>query len=307
MKCGSKVAEAAEEAPKPLNLEEQFTAFEQALPTAFREQLLSGVEGENRLLTILFADMSDSVATTAQMQPEDAANLVNSVLKAMVDALLKYEGRIGRFVGDGVVAFFGAPQAHENDPERAILSALEIREAVQKLGLNVTVGVNTGEVYVGAVGSEQHQEFTAMGPAVNLAARLEQSAEPGQILVGEATHRHTRRMFEFSPLSLQVKGFAQPVAAYEVVRVLPRPEKVRGIEGLRAELIGRDEEFAKLKDALEEVRRGRGQIVSLIGEAGVGKSRLVSELKVTEGRKQKAEGSQGESEGSTAYCLLPTG
>src|SRR5205823_2833846 len=128
-------------------------------------------------------------------------------------------------------------------------------------------------------GSEQHQEVTVMGTVVNLAARLQKQAEPGQVLVGEATHRLTRRAFAFTPLSFSLKGVAQPVAAYAVERALPRPEKARGIEGLRAELIGRDGELAKLKEALAELLQGRGQIVTLIGEAGVGKSRLVAELK----------------------------
>ena len=139
-----------------------------------------------------------------------------------------------------MLAVFGAPQAHENDPERAIRAALEIREAAQELGLNVTAGINTGPVYVGEVGGKQHLERTVMGPAVNLASRLQDEAAPGQILVGEATYRPARCAFQFAPVSLAVKGIARPVLAYSVERALPRPEKVRGIEGLRAGLIGRD-------------------------------------------------------------------
>jgi len=169
-----------------------------------------------------------------------------------VDVLLKYEGRVDRFLGDGLLAVFGVPAAHESDPERAILAALEIREAAGELGLEVTAGINTGEVYAGGVGSEQHREVTVMGPVVNLAARLQGHAAPGQILVGEATHRHTRRAFAFAPLSLELKGIAHPVTAYAVERALPRPEKARGIEGLRAELIGRDGGLARLTDALAE-------------------------------------------------------
>src|SRR5207244_4211897 len=147
-----------------LVLAEQFASFQQALPAALRDQLLAQPEGENRLLTILFADLTGSVQTTAHLHPEDAAALVNEVLKAMVDAIVQYAGRINRFLGDAVLAFFGTPQAHENDPERAILAALQIRAGVQTLGLTVTVGINTGEVYLGGVGTAQHQEFTAMGP-----------------------------------------------------------------------------------------------------------------------------------------------
>ena len=240
--------------------------------------------GETRVLTILFADLTGSVQRTAHLYPEDAAALVNDVLTTMVDAILKCEGRINRLLGDAVLAFFGSPVAHENDPERAILAALDLRAAVQKLGLNVTVGINMGQVYLGAIGAEQHQEITAQGPVVNLAARLREKAQPGQILVGEAVYRQTRRAFEFAQHLVEAKGFAEPVAAYEVVRPLPRPEKLRGIEGVRAPLIGRDAEFAQLEEALTAVLGGRGQLVALIGEAGVGKSRLIGELRaVTHG------------------------
>lgn len=282
--CGASLAAATSApstptSPRAPSLQEQFATLQQALPASLRDHLLTQVEGENRLVTVLFADMSRSVQTTAGLPPDEAAEVVNRLLRLMVDALLKYEGRVDRFLGDGVLAVFGTPRAHESDPERAILAALEIRETARQLGLEVTAGINTGEVYVGGVGSERHQEVTVMGPVVNLASRLQGQAEPGQILIGEATYRLTRRAFAAVPLSLEVKGIAQPITAYSVERTLPRPEKARGIEGLRAELIGRDQELAELKEALAEVQRGRGQMVSLIGEAGVGKSRLVAELK----------------------------
>ncbi|HUX87383.1 MAG TPA: adenylate/guanylate cyclase domain-containing protein, partial [Chloroflexota bacterium] len=279
--CGARLtSEASTPTPPPtVTLEEKFSSFQQNLPSAFREQLLAPAEGENRTITILFADLSASVKTIAALQPEDAAGLVNQVLQAMVDAILKYEGRINRMLGDGVLAFFGVPQAHENDPERAIRAALELRDAVQALGLNVTAGINTGEVYLGSVGPEQHHEFTALGATINLASRLQGKAQPGQILVGEVTYRQCRRAFEFEASIVELKGLSEPVTAYEVLRFLPRPDKVRGLEGLQADLIGREAELGKLLDAFAEVRQGRGQIVNLIGEAGLGKSRLVAELK----------------------------
>jgi class 3 adenylate cyclase len=235
-----------------LVLEEQFSAFRQALPASLQGHLFTQPEGENRALTILFADLTGSVRTTAGLHPEDAAALIDQVLKAMVDAILKYEGRINRLLGDAVLAFFGTPVAHENDPERAILAALELRDAVQALGLNVTAGINTGEVYLGSIGADAHREITAQGEVVNLAARLREKAQPGQILVGETVHRQTQRAFAFARHAVQAKGFAESVAAYEVVRALPRPEKVRGIEGLRADLIGREKELGALLDALAD-------------------------------------------------------
>src|SRR5262249_55221908 len=139
--------------------------------------------------------------------------------------------------------------------------------------------INTGDLYLGAVGTDAHREMTAMGTAINLAARLREKAQPGEILVGAATQQNTRRAFRFAERSIEAKGFPDPVRAYLVESRLDHPEKAGGIEGLRADLIGRDEELGKLHDALVEVQRGRGQMVTLIGDAGVGKSRLVADLR----------------------------
>ncbi|NIV38739.1 MAG: AAA family ATPase, partial [Anaerolineae bacterium] len=234
---------------------------------------------EIRMVSILFADMSHSVETTWDLQPEETAELVNRLLEVMVAVLLKYEARVDRFLGDGLLAVFGVPHLHEDDPERAVRAALEIQSAAQELALGVTIGINTGPVYFGRMGSEAHQEITVMGPAVNLAARLQGQAETGQILVGAVTYRQTQRAFRFRPHSVAIKGIPEPVQAYEAVRLRRRPQKSYGLEGLRAELIGRDEELGKLKAVLAQLRQGGGQMVSLIGEAGVGKSRLVAELK----------------------------
>lgn len=282
-KCGARLTQETPPSVVVPKLEDVHAELQRSMPKSLAEKFQSvtpTIEGENRILSILFGDISGSVPITEKMSPEDAADLINECLKMMVDVILKYEGSINRFLGDCVLAFFGTPITRENDSERAILAALEMREAVTELNLNISTGINTGMVYVGSMGPDEHREFTAMGTAVNLAARLEGAAEPGQILVGEATYRLTRRAFEFQPLApLTLKGIAEPVSAYEVLKVLPQPEKIRGIEGLRAEMIGREKEFADLKECMDELLAGRGQIVSIIGEAGVGKSRLATELK----------------------------
>src|SRR5262249_10514814 len=154
-RCGSRTSAASMEA--------QFAAMQRAMPDSLRDQLMTDADSENRVLTILFADLTGSVRSTRDLAPEEAAARVNDVLKAMVDAVLAYDGRINRLLGDAVLAFFGTPIAHENDPERAILAALRIRESAQRLGFDVTVGINTGELYLGAVGSDAHHEVTAMG------------------------------------------------------------------------------------------------------------------------------------------------
>jgi uncharacterized protein with von Willebrand factor type A (vWA) domain len=153
-------------------------------------------QDETRLLTILFADLTSSVGTTAGMDPEETATFLDRVLAVMAQAVAEHDGRIESYLGDGILAFFGTPRAHEDDPARAILAALQIRQRLQAMGLDATAGIETGEVFLGRVGSTVHQEFGARGHVINLAARLQAKAEPGQILVGAATHRLARDEFE---------------------------------------------------------------------------------------------------------------
>jgi class 3 adenylate cyclase len=169
---------------------------------------LSALEDKMRLVTILCADMSHAVETMWPDQPEETADLMKHLLTTMEQILGKYQARVDRFLGNGLLAVFGAPQLHEDDPERAIRAALEIRAVAQELGLGVSMGINTGVVYFGRLDAEAHQDITVMGPVVNLAARLQAQAEAGQILVGTATYRHTQRAFRFSPLLLTSKEAA---------------------------------------------------------------------------------------------------
>jgi len=236
------------------------------------------LEAEKRLGTILFADMSDSVAFTRHLHPEDAITLINKVLRVMAEAIFNHGGRVDRFLGDGALGVFGVTQTHESDPERAILAALQLRSAAREFGIAVTVGINTGDVYSGGVGSQQYQERTVMGPVVNIASRLQSQAAAGEILVGETTYRLARRAFRFASREVEVKGLPQPIAAYSVERVLARPTS-RPLGSRPAELVGRGAELAALLEAAEAARSGRGQIVTLVGEPGVGKSRLVAELR----------------------------
>ena len=213
-------------------LEEQFDVMQKYLPSSVREKLSVAADGENRIVTVLLADMTSSVETTKDLPPEEAAELVSKLLKTMIDVLSKYECRIDNIVGDEVVAVFGVPQTHENDPERAILAALEVKQEVQKIGLNVSVGINTGEVYFGGLGSDEHQKHTVYGNVVNMAARLQGAAGAGEIIVGEATYRHARRSFEFTECSLEnVKGVEGPVVAFRVERVLTVWRRYEGSKG----------------------------------------------------------------------------
>jgi class 3 adenylate cyclase/tetratricopeptide (TPR) repeat protein len=248
------------------------------------------LEGERRNVTILFCDVQGSTAASERLDPEDWTEIMNGVFSTMIQPVYHFEGTVARLMGDAILAFFGAPVSHEDDPQRAVLAGLEIiagfeayREQVtQRWGvdINLRVGINSGLVVVGAVGSDQRTEYTAMGDAINVAARMEQTAEPGTVQIGEDTYRAVAPYFEVQELGgVRVKGKRDPVQAYRVLHQKRAPDRARGIAGLQAPLVGRDREMATLRNAVENLRQGRGQIVCLLGEAGLGKSRLIEELR----------------------------
>ena len=222
------------------------------------------------------------VGLAGEADPEAAATGVDRLLTSLEMLLGRYEASLDRVLGDSVIAVFGARQLHEDDAERAVQAARALveetrRQAGRRSAPQVSVGVATGEAYFGPVGRGGQATHSVLGPLVNRAARLQGRAAAGQVLADQATYRRTHQAFAYrSPDSAGTPASAQ---AYEVAGALARPAKTRGIEGLRAELIGRDEELAKLEAALARVRAGQGQVVSLISEAGLGKSRLVAELK----------------------------
>ncbi len=283
MACGANVARP--DAPVPGLVPPKLEDMQERLyiPEPLRQRMDAAARelaGENRLVTALFADISGFTALSQTLPTESVVEKVNECFRLVTDTVYRYEGSINRFIGDCVLAFFGAPLAHENDPERAVRAALEMKDAVSGLGLSISVGINTGMTYFGPIGTERHVEVSAYGPDVNLAKRLEEAARPGQVLVGRGTYRLTRKTFDFVRLEpMSVKGVEAPVTVYEAVGVSERPEKLRGIEGLRARMIGREREFHDLKEAADQWLSGRGQMVSVIGEAGIGKSRLVAELR----------------------------
>jgi len=285
MDCGEKldgVAPAKSDAPMP-KLEDMHAQLQNLIPDELAQKYMSAEQqatGENRPITALFADISGFTPLSNTQSSEFVFQLVQDCFKQLVGVVARYEGSISGFRGDGLLALFGAPILHENDAERAILTALDMRDAMQEQGLGVSIGVNTAMMTVGEIQTQLHSEYTAYGTDINLAKRLQESAQPGQILVGTGTHRLTRRMFDFDMIqSLSVKGFQEPVTAYTVRHVKEHPEKLRGIEGLRVRMIGREHEFTDLKEATDAWLSGHGQISCIIGEAGIGKSRLVSELR----------------------------
>lgn len=248
------------------------------------------MQGERRVVTILLCDVKGSTAMAEQLDPEDWAEIMNEAFGYLIKPVYRYEGTLARLMGDAILAFFGAPIAHEDDPQRAILAGLDIVNDIQpfceeiraeyNLDFNVRVGINTGPVVVGEMGSDLAVEYTAMGDAANLAARMEATAQPGTVQISESTYKLVEPVFDLEHLgAIEVKGKSDPVETYRVLGRKAAPGKLRGIEGLEAPLIGRDDEFEEMRQALTELRQGRGGIVNLIGEAGLGKSRLIEELK----------------------------
>ncbi len=246
--------------------------------------------GERRIVTMLFCDVKGSTAAAATLDPEEWAGIINGAFEHMIAPVYRYEGTVARLMGDGILAFFGAPLAHEDDPQRAILAGLGIIDSLQPyreqvkaewdIDINVRVGINTGLVVVGAVGSDLRMEYSALGDAINMAARMEQAAEPGTILIAEPTYKLVAPLFHVQVIdNLSVKGRVEPVTAYRVTGATDQTQSLRGLDGLDSPMIGRDAELDRLTEAIAAAANGSGQIVSVMGEAGLGKSRLVDEAR----------------------------
>jgi class 3 adenylate cyclase/tetratricopeptide (TPR) repeat protein len=246
------------------------------------------MEGERRVVTMLFCDVKGSTAMAETLDAEDWAEIMNGAFERLIAPVYRYEGTLARLMGDAIFAFFGAPIAHEDDPQRAVWAGLDIvsgiagyKERVRAergLDLDVRVGINTGPVMVGQVGSDLRLEYTAMGDAVNVAARMEQTADPGTVQITAETHRLVEPLFDLEARGgIEVKGKAEPVEAYRVLGRRADPGPTRGMRG--SPLVGRDREMEELRGAVEEAQSGGGRIVSLVGEAGLGKSRLVDETR----------------------------
>ncbi len=284
---------------------EQFDAQRDQLGDAATDAALAGLRqrladldaadkdaGERRVVTVLFCDVVGSTALAEQMDPERWRMLMNETFNHLTPPVDEYDGTIARLMGDAILAFFGAPTAHEDDPQRAILAALRMHENIrplrerlrreQDLDFNIRVGINTGLAVVGDVGSLQHGEYTAMGDAVNVAARMEQTAAPGTVQIGGGTYALVEPLFDIEPLGgITVKGKSEPVQAYRILGMKVKPGSLRGlgVHGISGSLIGREQELQRAAAAVERLNDGEGGILAIVGEAGIGKSRLLAELR----------------------------
>ena len=263
-------------------------------PKHLAEKILtsrSALEGERKQVTVLFVDVSGFTSLSERLDPEDVHRLMTRAFELMLEEVHRYEGTVNQFLGDGIMALFGAPIAHEDHAQRAVHAALGLRRALEayqdelqrKGGITFQVrqGVNTGLVVVGSIGTDLRMDYTAVGDTTNIAARLQQAADRGRILISEATHRLVEGYFHTRALgALQLKGKAEPVRGWEVIAA----RQARGRLDVEAErgltpYVGRDRELRQLFEAFEKAKAGHGQVVFVVGEPGIGKSRLLYEFR----------------------------
>ena len=264
------------------------------IPRFLADKILTArgaIEGERKLVTVFFADVANYTSISEKLDPEEVHQIMDGCFKLLMDEIHRYEGTIDKFTGDGVMALFGAPVSHEDHAQRACYAALAIQRAMQGYGNRVQqeygvefkmrVGLDSGQVIVGSVGNDLKMDYTAIGDPVNLASRMESMTEPGSILVSGDTQRTARDYFRFKALgSVSVKGKEEAVEAH----VLLEPTGIETRIGASVargltKFVGRQREIGALKETFEKARSGSGQVVGVVGEAGVGKSRLLIEFR----------------------------
>jgi class 3 adenylate cyclase/tetratricopeptide (TPR) repeat protein len=248
-------------------------------------------EGERKYVTVLFSDLSGYTAMSERLDPEEVKEIISRIFGEIAQVVTKYEGFIEKFIGDAVVALFGVPKAHEDDPLRAIRAAREIHDLVEGISpqleervgqpLSMHTGINTGLVVTGEVDLEKGTHGVA-GDTINLASRLSTLATAAEILVGQETYRQAEGHFTFEHIEpTKLKGKAQPVPVYKVLSAKERPITTHRPSGLRADFIGRRVELSQLNEAVQRLLEGKGTVFSICGDAGTGKSRLLEEFKAT--------------------------
>jgi class 3 adenylate cyclase len=263
------------------------------IPGHLAEKILqsrTALEGERKQVTVLFADLKGSLELLADRDPEEARQLLDPVIERMIEAVHRYEGTVNQVMGDGIMALFGAPLAHEDHAVRACYAALRMQESVTRYGdemqrshgvpVQIRIGLNSGEVVVRAIDSSLHMDYTAVGQTTHLAARMEQMAKPGSVLITAETLRLAEGLVQVRPLGpVPVKGLAHPVEVFELIGAMPTRTRLQAAaaRGL-TRFVGRQAELEALRQAMERTATGHGQIVAVIGEPGVGKTRLFYEF-----------------------------
>ena len=289
------------------------------VPPALMDKIRNagGIQNERRIVSILFCDLVGSSSRAETMDPEEWTDIANGAFDYIIPPVYNYEGFIARMMGDGILAFFGAPISHEDDPERAILAGLEILAAIKEYStfiqekwgfeINVRIGINTGLVVVGEMGSDLRVEYTAMGDAINVASRMETSATPGTIQVTQGTFKHVSYMFDAKTNGqVSVKGKAEPITTFEILRKKPSIERHSKMSYL-ANFVEREKELNHLRQLIEKVEDGSSQICWISGEAGLGKSRLILELRNNLDLEGKLRDNSGNSADDKKFYWFETG
>jgi class 3 adenylate cyclase len=285
-KCGQPVMSLAAAAVK-------FPSPDSYTPKHLAEKILtskSALEGERKQVTVLFADLKGSMELLADRDPEEARKILDPVLEHMMEAVHRYEGTVNQVMGDGIMALFGAPVAHEDHAVRACYAALRMQESVKRyadgvfrrfgIPVEILVGLNSGEVVVRAIGSDLHMDYTAVGQTTHLAARMEQMARPGTILLAPDTLALAEGFVQVTSRGpVPVKGLPAPIEIFALTGTSPVRSRLHAAasRGL-TRFVGRDAEIGLLRQALGRTGGGHGQVVAVVGEPGVGKSRLVWEF-----------------------------
>jgi class 3 adenylate cyclase/tetratricopeptide (TPR) repeat protein len=292
--CGRPLAGASTPAPsRPAEADSRFSSPDLYTPRHLAERILTSktaVEGERKQVTVLFADIKGSMELLADRDPEEARKILDPVLERMMEAVHRYEGTVNQVMGDGIMALFGAPLAHEDHAVRACYAALRMQDAIRRyteemrraqgIEVQIRVGLNSGDVVVRSIGSDLRMDYTAVGQTTHLAARMEQLAPPGAIRLTADTVRLAEGFVQLAPLGpIPVKGLAEPVEVFELtgaaaIRTRLQAARARGL----TRFVGRDAEMDQIRQAAEQARRGRGQVVAVVGDPGVGKSRLFHEF-----------------------------
>jgi len=294
--CGYKVSNRIERTPEDLSLDEKLTKIQKYLPKGLTEKILSQrdrIEGERKQVTVMFCDMAGFTSLIEKLDPECAYAVVDQVYEILIHKVHDYDGTVNELTGDGIMALFGAPIALEDAPQRAIRSAMAIHREMARFSdkikqeiegippIKMRIGLHTGPVVVGAVGNDLRVEFKAVGDTVNLASRMEGLAEPGTTYVTEATYRLTEGLFRFEAVGeKEVKGRQERVKVYRAI--VPSTSRTRfdvSTERGLTPLVGRDRELELLLDGFERCKTGRGQAISIVADAGVGKSRILYEFR----------------------------
>jgi class 3 adenylate cyclase/tetratricopeptide (TPR) repeat protein len=262
-------------------------------PRYLADQILTAratLEGERKLVTVLFADITGSMQLLAGRDPEDAHKLLDPAVERMIDAVHRYEGTVNRVMGDGIMALFGAPLAHEDHAVRACYAALSMQESVKRYSdevqrsygvpLTIRVGLDSGEIVVVAIGNDLYMEYTVVGQTAHLAARLEQMAVPRSVLITVNTAQLVEGYVILKPLGpVSVKGLVDPVSVYELTGTSAARTRLQAALGRGlTRFVGREKELKELDRGLAQAAIGHGQLISLVGEAGIGKSRLLYEF-----------------------------